>query len=235
MTALTKFGSESKVVFLYGPETHKLHLEFQVNARKQHVTLSADLVTSNVFHCEINGVAITDTTFGTDHDATMAAIATKIAAHADVDTCTKSGRVFTITPLDQTKNLIISAWITAGATQATITNGLLTYPIKAGAPVELSGSGELVVRHTTAASRYKVIGYAIKDGDYNDLITVVMRAYGVVMMKAAASIVPGPVEITKYATDHTPKVSNTSTAANVMGWCLDTETTEDDYVRVAII
>ena len=87
-----------KTLFLYGPEVHKLHLEFEVAERKEVLTLTADLVASDTVVGGINGTQISATNYASNHAATMAAIAVKIAALSTITSATVSGRTIIITP-----------------------------------------------------------------------------------------------------------------------------------------
>lgn len=245
------FGGQSKTTFLYGPEAEKLHLEFEVNAQKQSITLSADLVAADTVSASINGVAITDTLYATSHAATMTAIAAKIAAAAGVATATAAGRVITITPVFKpdpqglyrgqlpvsNPALYIGASVAhAGLGTAVATTPALTYPIRKGQLVQLSGSAELIQRVAAAADAYKAIGVCIHEGPFSSLVTVAMKGYVVVIGKAAANnMVPGPVEVTSFAANGTPQYTNTTTAANVVGHSLDSSSAIGDDVRICLL
>ena len=85
------------------------------------VTYSADFVASNKVNLTINGVAMAEVTFATDHATTAAAVLAAIQAVSTVYSATKdgAGRVFTI----RTKGTVatITGAVTAGGSQATTT------------------------------------------------------------------------------------------------------------------
>ena len=91
------------------------------------ITLSADLVASNTINGKINNLALATTTFATDNDTTLAAVATLIQANANVSTAVASGtapnqHVITVTAADPSVNLVLTDFIVAaGASQATVT------------------------------------------------------------------------------------------------------------------
>lgn len=93
----------------------------------QTLTFDADLVTDNVINGKSGGVAIAPVTFATDHDTTMASIATAITtANAKIDTAAVTGgggsRVITVTSLEAEMNQPLTDWIvTLGATQSEAT------------------------------------------------------------------------------------------------------------------
>jgi len=90
------------------------------------LTFDATLVAANVITLKLNGEIIT-TTWDTDNDTTMAAMAALIQAKATVTTAVASGspnRVITITAAgDETAPIIVTeAAVTLGASQANIAN-----------------------------------------------------------------------------------------------------------------
>lgn len=218
---MDNFGNQTKTRFLYGPEAHKLRLEFEVAEKKDTLTLSADLVTSNVVNGTINGVAITPVTFATDHATTMTALAAAIAAHANVDTATASGRVITVVPLDNAE-LTYGFFVTAGASQATVTKAVLQDKVYMGAPLKLVGDGEQVTPMIAGDAFYKCIGFSMHNGSAGALITVAMRGFAVIVAQSGeASLVPGTVKVSGVdATTGQTKYVATSTAADVAGWAI---------------
>jgi hypothetical protein len=92
------------------------------------LTMSAALVTSNSVAGNINGTALTATIFATDSDTTLAAIATKIAAVAGVQSATVTSvggtasddRTIVIVPTDPVNGVSVDSFVTTlGASQNT--------------------------------------------------------------------------------------------------------------------
>lgn len=224
-----------KTLLLYGPEVHKLHLEFEVAERKVVLTFSADLVTGDYVTGVVGGVAITNTVYATNHATTMAAIAAKIAALDAIDTATVSGRTITITPfdnavLDYAFTVVSSAAGTAVASVAE-TQGKI-YP---GQPIVLTGSGEKVKPLAAGVSWFNAIGFSIHAGEPGELITAVMKGHAVIAaLSGENSLVPGPVKVIGFDTDtQRVKYGVTSTATDVAGWAIDGGNTGDE-IRVIV-
>jgi len=94
----------------------------QFNARANWLSLDGVLVTGNTISCTVNGqtaVAL----FATDSDTTLDAFVISIAALPIVSTATRSGLVITVTTIRD--EILLSAIVTGGATQAVITTGVL--------------------------------------------------------------------------------------------------------------
>lgn len=88
-------------------------------ANRGTLTFDADLVTSNTIDLKVNGVAITQVTFTTDHATTMALVAVEIAKHFQVDTATvTAARVITVTSADEIVITLTEIVVAAGASQA---------------------------------------------------------------------------------------------------------------------
>lgn len=88
-------------------------------ANRGTVTFDADLITANTIDMKVNGVAITQVTFATDHATTMALIAVEIAKHPLVDTATvTAARVITVTSADEAVITITEIVVASGASQA---------------------------------------------------------------------------------------------------------------------
>lgn len=224
-----------KTLLLYGPEVHKLHLEFEVAERKVVLTLSADLVAGDYVAGVIGGVAITNTVYATSHNATMTSIAAKIAALDAIDTATVSGRTITIVPfdnatLDYAFTVVSSAAGTAVASVAE-TQGAI-YP---GQPIVLVGSGEKVKPLAAGASYFNAIGFSIHQGEPGELITAVVKGHAVIAAESGEnSLVPGPVKVLGFNTStKRVKYGATTTHADVAGWALDAGDTGDD-IRVLV-
>lgn len=93
------------------------------NRNVGYIDFSADLVTSNTINLKVNGVAISQVTFASNHATTMAAIATAIEAIANTD------YVATVSAARQLKIVnpdgdvaITNIVVAAGASQATGTD-----------------------------------------------------------------------------------------------------------------
>lgn len=97
------------------------------------ITWNADFVASNSIAGNINGEALTATVFSVSHDATIAALATKIQALTSVATATCPGsgsRVITVTGATKGEDLSTNSsfTVTLGASQATDTIANVTGP-----------------------------------------------------------------------------------------------------------
>jgi len=212
-----------KTLLLYGPEVHKLHLEFEVAERKEVLTLSADLVAGDYVAGSVAGVSISNTVYAASHAATLSAIAAKIAALATIDTAVASGRTITIVPFDNAElaysfSVVSSAAGTATASVAT-TQGTV-YP---GQPVALAGVGEQVYPLAAGSPFRNAIGISLHTGKPGELITIVMKGHAVIMAKSSqASMVPGPVKVAGFDTTSlrvTYAIASADT--DVAGWALD--------------
>lgn len=99
-------------------------------ANQGKLVFDADLVTSNTIDMDVNGVAITQVTFATDHDTTMGLIATELETFDDVlsavlDPLDTNNRTLIVTTNDGEDLLIDSIVVAAGGSQAggTFTQG----------------------------------------------------------------------------------------------------------------
>ena len=106
-----------------GSGTNELRGQLK-NSSTLDLVFSADLVTSNAIDITVNGTAMTQVTFDTDHDTTMDLIVASLAAltgvEAELDATDTNNR--TIRVSNTTQNIVInSAAVTGGASQATIT------------------------------------------------------------------------------------------------------------------
>jgi len=111
------------------------------------ITFSADLVAADVVSISVNGVAITDTTYGTSHDATMAAIEAKIEALTGVSSSVSAARVISVSrPATDGADLsIVATIVNGGAGTATIALAYTTDQAFAGiACGEQNEAGEFV-------------------------------------------------------------------------------------------
>lgn len=107
----------------------------QGTKQRSMLTFSAALVTSNTFNCSVNGTAISEVTFATDSDTTMAAIATAIKAVIDANVAQGSTvevievpggvsndrQIEIVAPTAEIDITITGAVVAAGASQATVT------------------------------------------------------------------------------------------------------------------
>lgn len=98
------------------------------------LTLNADLITGNKVNGSINGEAITEVDFDTDHATTMTALAAAIAALDGVTASVTAARVITVVVANQ-DGLAEDFLVTAGVSQATITPTYSTADIFAGVMV----------------------------------------------------------------------------------------------------
>jgi hypothetical protein len=128
--------------------------------------------------------------------------------------------------------------VTAGGSQATITRATDTNNVKKGQLVQLQIDG--TIEPVVAGDyRHQAIGIAMQDGEGKDLVTVMMKAFAIVMMEAGTSaLLAGPVKIHSTAVNPTtgyPEVDDASvTAANMLGWALEPATNVADVIPVAI-
>jgi hypothetical protein len=76
-----------------------------------------DFVASNSIACTINDDVQSATVFNTNHNTTIAALATLIQAHEDVLTASASGRVITVTSVNKDAVTFVIT-VTGGASQA---------------------------------------------------------------------------------------------------------------------
>lgn len=106
------------------PEKIKIGVRATPVAQVQELEFSADFVADNVINLDIDGVAISPITFTTDHDTTMAALASEIQLHASVSTATVKGgagsRIIEITAAAAGIPFVVdSIVVTGGASQPT--------------------------------------------------------------------------------------------------------------------
>jgi hypothetical protein len=125
------FGNENRVGRIVKDEcfvgrgiTKVIGKEGQVrNFANNQVKLvfAGDLVTSNTVNLKVNGSAITQQTFSSDHATTMAALAVKIAAKTTYVSAASvtSAREITITAVDNTILSLTEIVVAAGGSQTT--------------------------------------------------------------------------------------------------------------------
>jgi len=233
-------GTETKSVFLN--EFDDLSLEFTASPSNGTITFGGDLVTSNKFNCQVNGVAIAEKTFVDTHDNMMTAIAAAIADLAGVKSATVSAaRVITVIMYNDpiTNNPVLpyitNAKVTAGGGQAAVTTAVNTLSVFAGMPVKLAGSGENILPLGLGGSPVDMIGTVIVPPIDDEFVTVGMRASCVIWAQASGSVVPGPVKYAGYdtATGYNKVDDGSVTYADHIGWILDSGS-DGDLVRLAI-
>lgn len=223
-------------------ESHKLHQEFEVDALKATITFSADLVISNTINGRVNGVAIAQVTFSTDHDTTMDLIVAALEALDAVDSCVltdaSNNRQITVYAADQESVFFLSDWVVAaGGSQATVTLAHDTNDVHLGQPVVLTSDGKLEPA-TSSHTKGAVIGISMHTSIGGEMATVEMKAMAIVFMECATdSLNAGPVKLhangrnssTGYMEVDDASVDHT----NQIGWALDSGD-DGDVIRVAI-
>lgn len=134
--------------------------KFLIPVCGETITFSDVLVTSNVINFRINGVAATATTFATDHNTTMAALATKIATEFSsvVYSASAAGNVITVIPRESNAAVrITNVVVTLGASQATATiANLAVVQADIGKFYGLATGGQGVIYTSAHASAGKV-------------------------------------------------------------------------------
>lgn len=250
----TPFGSVSKSTVLTGPESHKLALEFQAAPHIGKIVMSADLVASDSFVCKVQGVAITSTTYTTNHATTMAAIVTKLKAHASVEDAKLSpadsnNRTIVLVLKDETATPAITEAVVThgGAGTATSTVSIVYNNIYQGTPVALMGMGEMVGTLLVATEWWGAliqkyfIGVSMHYAQAGALCTVFVKGYVVVYGKASSAVTAGPVKVAGttgevltagyefgYVT-----YANTTTVTEIVGWAL-TNAADTEIIKVLL-
>jgi hypothetical protein len=92
----------------------------QFNVRANWFSLSTALITGNVISCTVNGQTAIET-YASSSDETLDALVLKITALPVVSTVVRSGLVITVTTVRD--EILLSAAVTLGASQAVITIG----------------------------------------------------------------------------------------------------------------
>lgn len=234
-------GSVTKTLFLK-LESQKLFEEREVGPLKGTITFDADLIALNTVNGTINGVAISEVTFATDHDTTMDLLAAEVLSHADVGnvelTDDSTNRVLTVYAADANGALVFASWaVTNGTAQAGTSTATDTNDIHAGQMVQLQDDGtiEPVINGNY---RYESIGISMHDATGGELATIMMKAFAIVYMESATDgLLAGPVAIHSNGfnttTGYLEVDDNSVTAVNMVGWALD-EGDNGDVIRVAI-
>lgn len=237
----TPFGTPSKSTVLTGPESDKLALEFQGAPHLGKITVSADLVASDAFVATVQGVAITSTTYGSSHAATMGAIVTKLKAHPAIDNAKLSpldtnNRTIVFVLKDETAiPAITNVLVTnGGAGTAVATTDIVYNYIYAGTPVGLVGMDEMVATMAFLAAWYGplvqkyFIGVSMHYATPGELCTVFCKGYVVTYGKASGAVVAGPVKMVGTSDQVLTRgyefgyctFANSDTVTEVIGWSL---------------
>lgn len=109
--------------------------------------------------------------------------------------------------------------------------------VRKAQPVKLTAEGN-VEPADAAEPAQNIIGYSIHNGNPGELVTIAMKAYGIVYCKPNAAVEAGPVQ---YAGQNTaePEYPAVATIAadepNLMGWALDEADGANDMIRLALI
>lgn len=237
---MNTLGETTKTTFLKGVEAHKLHEEFEVEGLSHTLTFDAALVASNTINGYVGGNAISQVTYATSSDNTMALIATAISAMEGVKSATvtdngSNDRVIVVIPEDQATGLALTGFaVTNGASQAAITVATVNKKVYAGMPVEINATSGKVQPLNAATASTTYVGIAVQDGAHGDLVTVALNGKCIINAKSADALAYGPVAYSSYdATNGFVKVTDTSvTETNIIGWTLDSTTGADESVRV---
>ncbi|MCP4481409.1 MAG: hypothetical protein GY817_01085 [bacterium] len=97
-----------------------VYMRFDGKSQVQTITFDADLITGNTIDLKIDGVAMTQVAFNSDHATTMGDIATQILANfSQIATCTVDTRTLTLTQANHgTDFAITEVTVLAGTSQA---------------------------------------------------------------------------------------------------------------------
>lgn len=109
---------------LFGAMTNDINVTKVPQPHIQVITWDADFITANTIDLHVNGEAITQVTFATDHDTTIAAVATNIQALTSVTTAVADAVPRTITITGATNGIDIPVTqivVALGASQASST------------------------------------------------------------------------------------------------------------------
>jgi len=232
----TTLGTASKTLFL----KQNLHLvteEFEVKELTTALAIDADLVASNSTVVTVNGLATSATVYASSHDATMAAIAVKVAALSGVRSATAAARTITIEMESQVAAPVISAVTSSGSSQGAWTATADNNAIYPGQPVKLTTDGK-VEPLAAAGNLVDNIGHSLHQGYGRELVTVVMRAQTIIFAEAtAANGTAAPVKTGTFNTvSSRARFDDASvTHENYVGWALDPSTDIDEEIRVALL
>ncbi len=229
----TTFGDTTKSIFLNGPESHKMALQFEAAASVGVLTFGGDFIAANKVNLKINDVAMGEVTFVDTHANMMAAIVTALEAMTAVSDArtspTNGTRVILFNMKDPaTAPVITNAAVTGGVTQTTVVTSVMDNTIAPGMPVGLIGVDEQVAAlpiveallGTVGMSRF--VGVSIHKAEPGELLTAFVRGYTVVYGQADGAITAGPVKVTGYdgATGYV-KYAVTTATTNPVGWAIE--------------
>lgn len=158
-------------------------------------TFSADLVASNKINGQVNGQAIAEVTFDTDHLTTMGLIAAAIEQIDGVASATVGGtnnRTITVLAEDGASIALSGFAVTAGASQATVTLSHGTTDTLLGLAVH-----EHVMPTDAGVARYET----------NSAVNVMRQ--GTLWVTVETSVAPGDTPYLRFA----PRASNTQLGA----------------------
>lgn len=236
------FGDSSETRLLKN-ESHKLNHACPVEDNAAIITLSADLVTSNVINGTVNGVAISQVTFATDHATTMGLLAAAIAALTGVATAvvfgTGSRKIKLVTADNAVPITEITLVVTLGASQATITPTYNINRFVLGQPVVLNTDGTATPAQPEATAQ-QIIGFAKGPAQEDEEVTVEMKAFAIIFAECETnSLLAGPVRIGSSAvynatTGYVLIDDASVTSTNQLGWALEGGN-DGDIVRVALL
>jgi hypothetical protein len=124
---------------LFGAMTNDINVTKSPQPHIQVITWDADFVTGNTIDLHVNGEAITQVTFATDHATTIAAVATNIQALTSVATAVADAVPRTITITGATNGIDIPVTqivVAGGASQANSTVSDTQYGLDIGQYLE---------------------------------------------------------------------------------------------------
>ena len=137
---------------------------------------------------------------------------------------------------DQTKTIFLKG-VEAHKLHHEFTVGSGNTVIKKGQPVVLNNDG--TVKPAVAGEKgFKVIGISLHNGKAGELVTIAMKAYGVLYAMPKAALVAGPVKYDGLNTtdaDYTSYAAASADGSDLVGWALDQADGADDLIRVAIV
>lgn len=238
-------GNNTKSIFLVGPESHKLSLEFESVGDVGVITFSADLASGDVINGKINGVAIAEVTYATSHANTMALLKAAIEAVAGVEAAFINARVISFIMANATDVLAMADWaITHTSGTATLTPSIIsTTPMLPGTPVILIGHGEKVAPASLFASfglanaASNILGVSLhgQHNVYKDgLVTVFVKGYVVTFGQCSGAVAVGPVSHDGVDVTTGYNKFKTGVANNIVGLALDAGA-DTDIIRVLML
>lgn len=237
-------GNTTKSIFLVGPESHKLSLEFEAVGTIGVITLSANLVADDSITGKINGKAVTAVAFATTHAAAMAALQTNIEKIAGVEKAWIDDKVITFVMASNTAPIVMTEWeVTSGGNgTATVTTSLEEVPMAPGTPVILIGAGEKVAPAslhakfgiaTATANLLGITLHGTKNVYKDGLVTVVVKGYVVTFGQCSSAVEVGPISHDGIDTTTGYNKYKTGVATHIIGLALD-EGADTDIIRVLL-